>query len=145
MVFTRVYKLGASTKNKGGIIMAEQSGVGMTPWEFSQYLQEQHFKGKAPDVAADVCDLLLANLVAALSPDQRKLVEDIPVIVLPTRDPNAVCFSCPSGGSGKHAGCKQVSCTSCIGYSRLYNGGHQKPMKSTEAPNACVGSPTDLE
>jgi hypothetical protein len=78
--------------------MAEQTGVGMTPWEFAQHLQEQHFKGKAPDVAEDICDLLLANLLAALSPDQRKLVEDIPVIVLPTRDPNAVCLSCPGGG-----------------------------------------------
>lgn len=75
------------------------TGKGMTPWEYAHQLQKQLIKGETPDVAADVCDLLLANLLAALSPDQRKLVEDTPVIVLPTRDPNAVCFSCPSGGS----------------------------------------------
>ncbi len=57
---------------------------GLTPWEFAHRLQEEHLSDKEQYVAADVCDVLALNLLAALPPNQRSLLEQFPVIVLPT-------------------------------------------------------------
>jgi len=70
----------------------------LSAFEFLQYLQDQHFKQEQAQIAADVCDVLTANLIGALPPEHRRMLEQIPVGILPTKNPNAVVVAVPSGG-----------------------------------------------
>jgi hypothetical protein len=70
----------------------------LSAFEYLQYLQDQHFKEGQAQISADVCDLLTANLIGALPPEHRRMIEQIPVGVLPTKNPNAVVIAVPSGG-----------------------------------------------
>src|SRR5947207_12528878 len=69
-----------------------------TPWEYAYSLQQRHLDTQAASIAADVCDILTANLLGALPPTQRRVLEDIPVIVLPTGQVNAAAMQVPGGG-----------------------------------------------
>ena len=79
--------------------MGPSEAAGLTAWEFAHKPQEQHLSAQERYVAADVCDVLAVNLLGALPPNQRGLLEHFPVIVLPTRRPNALCIAAPSGGA----------------------------------------------
>jgi hypothetical protein len=73
--------------------------LAMTPWEYAHYLQEEHFAGQQYNIASDVCDMLASTLLGSLPSNQRQILEQVPVIVLPTKDPNASAIAVPGGGS----------------------------------------------
>ena len=50
-------------------------------------------------IVMDFCDLLAANLLGSLPPNQRQVLERVPIIVLPTKDPNAMVIAIPGCGT----------------------------------------------
>ena len=71
---------------------------GLTPWEFAEQLRKVHGMGDS-DVAAEVLDILAVNILGSLPPNHRSVLDRFPVIVLPTRQPNAMCIAVPGGGA----------------------------------------------
>ena len=70
----------------------------MTPQEYLEHLQTQQFGGEVPPYTRDIGDVLTANLIAGLPDDQRALLRDIAIGVLPTTDVNAYVATVPAGG-----------------------------------------------
>jgi len=67
-------------------------------WEYAYELQMQMLGPDFDMAAVAWCDDLAANLLGALPPDHRHLLYDVPIIVLPTKNPNAMIIQAPKGG-----------------------------------------------
>jgi hypothetical protein len=70
----------------------------LSPHEYLEYLQHRHYGDRLPPFAADVGDVLTANLIASLPEEHRRQLERIAIGVLPTKSVNAWVASVPSGG-----------------------------------------------
>jgi hypothetical protein len=70
----------------------------LSPHEYLEHLQHQLYGDHLPPYAADVGDVLSANLLASLPPEHRRQLERIAIGVLPTKSVNAWVAAVPSGG-----------------------------------------------
>jgi len=69
----------------------------MTPWEYAQYLQDRY--ATVESFQTEMCDVLTATLLGSLPDEHRKSLQDVPIIVLPIGQVNAMCIKVPGGGS----------------------------------------------
>jgi hypothetical protein len=70
----------------------------MSPHEYLEHLQQEQYGAQLPDFAADIGDVLSANLLAALPDEHRRLLDQIAIGVLQTNDINAWVMDVPAGG-----------------------------------------------
>ncbi len=70
----------------------------LSPHEYLEHLQHEYYGKDLPPYAADVGDVLTANLIASLPPQHRQQLERIAIGVLPTKSVNAWVMPVPSGG-----------------------------------------------
>lgn len=70
----------------------------MSTWEYAHELQSKMFGDHLKDVDAGWCDVLAASILGSLPPDHRRLLDDVPIVVLPTKNPNAMIILAPNGG-----------------------------------------------
>jgi len=78
--------------------MDRDAKSGLTPWEFAFELQKRYGVSDS-SMTTDVCDVLAVNILGALPHNQRSILEQYPIIVLPTREVNAMCIAGPSEGA----------------------------------------------
>jgi len=69
-----------------------------SPQEYLEYLQHTYYGRHLPPFAAEVGDVLAANILASLPPEHRKQLDRIAIGVLPTKSINAWVRPVPSGG-----------------------------------------------
>lgn len=75
-----------------------KTNPGMTTWEYAHELQARSFGAKFDHVDAGWCDVLAANILGALPTEHRRMLDRVPIIVLPTKNPNAMIILAPDGG-----------------------------------------------
>jgi hypothetical protein len=69
----------------------------LSPHEYLEYLQREHYGAKLCPYAVDVGDVLSANLIASLPPEHRHQLDRIAIGVLPTKSVNASVRQIPTG------------------------------------------------
>src|SRR5690349_19475188 len=70
----------------------------MSPHEYLEHLQQEAYGGQVTQFAADVGDVMTANLIAALPQEHRHQLDKIAIGVLPTKSINAWAPRVPAGG-----------------------------------------------